>query len=110
MGYFRSRTLCAAARLGIADVLGDGEGTVDQLAAACRADPAALHRLLRSLASFGIVSESKLATFFLTPMGAPLRKNAPDSVTEILCRNRRTWVCIAVPIRAANMEIQSTCA
>jgi hypothetical protein len=31
MGYFRSRTLCAAARLGIADVLDDGEKTVDQI-------------------------------------------------------------------------------
>ncbi len=79
MGYARSRTLCAAARLGIADVLGDGERTVDQLATACQADPAALHRLLRALATFGIVSESKPATFVLTSMGAPLRKNTPDS-------------------------------
>jgi ubiquinone/menaquinone biosynthesis C-methylase UbiE len=79
MGYARSRTLCAAARLGIADVLGDGESTVDQLAVACRADPTSLYRLLRALASFGIVSESKPATFVLTPLGAPLRKDQPDS-------------------------------
>lgn len=79
MGYFRSRTLCAAARLGIADVLDDGEKTVDQLATVCRAEPTSLYRLLRALASFGIVSESKPATFVLTPTGARLRKNTPDS-------------------------------
>jgi precorrin-6B methylase 2 len=80
MGYFRSRTLCAAARLGIADVLGEGEQTVDRLASACQADPASLNRLLRALASFSIVSESKPGTFVLTPVGAPLRRDAPDSV------------------------------
>ena len=78
-GYFRSRTLCAAARLGIADVLDEGERTVDQLATACRTEPSSLYRLLRALASFGIVSESKPATFVLTPLGAPLLKNTPDS-------------------------------
>jgi len=57
-GYFRSRALCAAARLGVADALGDGGSSVDELAAACQADPASLHRLLRALASFGVVSES----------------------------------------------------
>src|SRR6185436_6466009 len=46
MGYFRSRALCAAARLGIADVMDDGERTVEQLATACGADRTALHRLL----------------------------------------------------------------
>lgn len=80
MGYFRSRALCAAARLGIADYLGDGERTVDQLAAACRADRTSLYRLLRALASFGVVSETGPARFALTPLGAPLRKSAPDSV------------------------------
>jgi hypothetical protein len=77
--YFRSRTLCAAARLGIADVIGDGESTVDNLAAACQADTASLHRLLRALATFGIVSETAPGKFVLTSLGKPLRKDAPDS-------------------------------
>src|SRR5262245_7514565 len=77
--YFRSRTLCAAARLGIADVIGDGESTVDQLAAACQADTASLHRLLRALATFGIVSETAPGRFVLTSLGKPLRKDAPES-------------------------------
>jgi hypothetical protein len=78
-GYFRSRALCAAARLGVADALGDEEHTVRHLAAVCRAEPAALYRLLRALASFGVVAETSPASFVLTPLGQRLRKDAPDS-------------------------------
>jgi len=79
MGYARSRVLCAAARLGVVDALGDGERTVDQLASFCKADPASLHRLMRTLASFSVVIETGPARFVLTPFGAPLRKDAPNS-------------------------------
>jgi O-methyltransferase domain/Dimerisation domain len=79
MGYFRSRALCAAARLGVADALGDEERTVDHLAAVCGAEPAALYRLLRALASFDVVAETGPRRFVLTPFGTPLRKDAPNS-------------------------------
>ncbi|MGH9640102.1 MAG: methyltransferase family protein, partial [Bryobacteraceae bacterium] len=69
MGYARSRALCAAARLGIADALGDSEQTVERLATQCQAQPEALYRLLRALASFGIVAETKPACFILTEAG-----------------------------------------
>ncbi|HEX4021475.1 MAG TPA: methyltransferase [Acidobacteriaceae bacterium] len=79
MGYARSRVLCAAARLGVADAMGSEERTVDQLAALCSAQPASLYRLLRALASFGVVAETRPASFVLTPLGQPLRKDAPNS-------------------------------
>jgi ubiquinone/menaquinone biosynthesis C-methylase UbiE len=79
MAYSRSRALCAAARLGVADALGDSEQSLDQLAAACGAQPAALYRLLRALASFGVVAETTPGRFTLRPFGAPLRKDAPNS-------------------------------
>jgi hypothetical protein len=79
MGFFRSRTLCAAARLGVADALGEDELTVERLAAACEAHPESLYRLLRALASFGVLSETKPRCFRLTPLGRPLRKDVPDS-------------------------------
>lgn len=80
MGYMRSRVVGAAARLQIADALSNGERTVAQLANACSADPASLHRLLRVLASIGIVTETAPGNFALTPMGEPLRQDAPHSV------------------------------
>ncbi len=79
MGYSRSRALSAAARLGIADALGDTERSVDDLAASCGAQPASLYRLLRALASFGVVAESASHRFVLTSFGKPLRKDAPNS-------------------------------
>jgi O-methyltransferase domain len=79
MGYFRSRALSAAARLGVADALGDDERAVGELAAECGAEPSHLARLLRALASFGVVIETAPGKFALAPLGRPLRKDAPDS-------------------------------
>jgi len=79
MAYMRGRVLSTAARLGVADALGDGERTLDDLATQCGANRASLHRLLRALASFGVVSETSPANFVLTPVGQRLRKDAPGS-------------------------------
>jgi SAM-dependent methyltransferase len=79
MGYFRGRALVAAARLGVADALGDGERPLDELARAVAADSGALRRLLRALASVGVFVETAPDRFALTPLGATLRKDAPDS-------------------------------
>ena len=80
MAYSRSRTLCAAARLGIADALGDEVRNIGFLAERCQADPDALYRLLRALASIGVTEETAPEHFRLTPFGKPLRKDDPNSV------------------------------
>jgi O-methyltransferase domain/Dimerisation domain len=80
MAYSRSRVVCAAARLGVADALGVGERSVDELAKTCSADRDSLSRLLRALAALGITSETTPGKFVLTPFGEPLRKDAPNSV------------------------------
>jgi hypothetical protein len=79
MGYSRSRVLCAAARLGVAETMSDEPRSVDQLAAACVAQPSSLYRLLRALASFGVVAETAPRHFVLTSFGKPLRKDVPNS-------------------------------
>ena len=66
MSYSRSCTLCAAARLGIADALGDEVRSVDHLAETCQANVDALYRLLRALASIGITEETTPKHFRLT--------------------------------------------
>ena len=63
MAYSRSRVLCAAARLGVADALGDEIRSVDNLAEACQADADALYRLLRALAGIGVAEETSAETF-----------------------------------------------
>jgi O-methyltransferase domain len=79
MAYSRSCVLCAAARLGVADALGDEERNVGFLAERCQADPDALYRLLRVLASIGVTEETAPEQFRLTPLGRPLRRDAPKS-------------------------------
>ena len=79
MGYARSRVLCAAARLGVADALGDRERSVSELASECQANPDALHRLLRGLASFNVLTETAPGKFRLTTFGSTLRKDVPGS-------------------------------
>jgi hypothetical protein len=110
MGYFRSRALCAAARLGVADALGDQPRTAQQIAAACGADPAALYRLLRALASFGVVAETSPASFVLTPFGRPLRKDAADSAwagvvfwADLIADN---WSYLTECIRAGQKAVE----
>jgi hypothetical protein len=79
-GYFRGKVICAAVRLGIADALGDGEKDLDDLVIAVASDPDALYRLLRTLASIGIVHEVTPTRFALTPLGQPLRRDVPGTV------------------------------
>jgi hypothetical protein len=78
MSYSRSYMLCAPARLGIADALGDEVRSVDHLAETCQADVDALYRLPRALASIGITEETTPKHFRLTPFGRPLRRDVPS--------------------------------
>ena len=79
MSYSRSRILCAAARLGVADALGDEVRSVEHLAETCQAEADALYRLLRALASIGITEEATPKHFRLTAFGTPLRRDVAQS-------------------------------
>ncbi|MFN0056106.1 MAG: methyltransferase [Planctomycetales bacterium] len=78
-GYFRGKLLCAAVRLVVADALGEGEKGLDDLAVTTQSNPDSLFRLLRALASIGIVQEVSHSRFVLTEVGRPLRRDVPDS-------------------------------
>src|ERR1700744_6726828 len=79
MGFGPSCVLCAAARLGVADALGDAERSASEVAAACRADPSSMYRLLRTMAALGLLEEMQQQRFRLTAMGRELRQDVPDS-------------------------------
>ena len=67
MAYSRSRVICAAVRLGVADALEDEVCSVGFMAEECQADANALYRLLRALASIGVTEETTPEHFRLTP-------------------------------------------
>lgn len=83
----------AAARLGVADVLGDTPTSVTDLGVALDTEPRQLRRLLRALACYGIFTESGDDRFEHTEMSRLLREDAPNSLRYISlwCTEPWTW-------------------
>lgn len=80
IGYQVSQAVHVAATLGIADLLAENLRTVGELASSTGAHPDALYRLLRALASIGILHEEPGRAFSLTEIGDGLRSDAPESL------------------------------
>ncbi|KOG30782.1 methyltransferase [Streptomyces resistomycificus] len=85
--------LRAAARLGVADALGDTPLAAEDLAAAVKTEPKPLRRLLRALTCYGIFAEQQDGTFAHTDMSRLLREDDPDSLRAIAlwCTEPWTW-------------------
>jgi len=79
-----SATVYAAAKLGIADHLAAGPKSAAELAGATRTHAPALHRLMRTLAGLGILTERHEQRFALTPLGEALKTGAPGSARATL--------------------------
>ena len=69
----------AAAKIGLADQLAAGPRNADELAAPMRLHAPSLHRLMRTLAGLGVLTERDAQRFALTPMGEALKTGAPGS-------------------------------
>jgi O-methyltransferase domain/Dimerisation domain len=78
-GYWISRLLYVAAKLELADRLAGGPKGAAEIAGETGTQAAALHRLMRTLASMGVLTEKDGQRFALTPVGEALRKGAPGS-------------------------------
>lgn len=79
-GCMVTQLVYVAAKLGIADRLAGGPRTATDLATEAEADPKALYRVLRALASLGVFAEDDGGRFRLTPAGVLLRRDDPDSL------------------------------
>lgn len=90
-GYKDTQFVALAARLGIADLLGNGPLTSDQLADATGSDPDALYRALRVLAVRGILTELSARRFANTPISDLLRTQHPASRREIAVFDAGPW-------------------
>ena len=79
-GSVLTQAIAAAAKLGIADVLGDGPLAAEEIASRVGADPEATYRLLRMLSGYSVFAVQPDGRFDLTPMADALRDDAPDSM------------------------------
>ncbi|HEX8150536.1 MAG TPA: methyltransferase [Pyrinomonadaceae bacterium] len=81
IGSYRiTHAVKAAAQLGVADHLGERPQGANELAARLSVNPQALYRLLRTLVSIGLLADAGDGLFTLTPVGACLRRDAPDGM------------------------------
>jgi hypothetical protein len=80
-GYGAAQAIHVAAVLGIADRLAAGPKTANELADAAGAHPDSLYRLLRALASIGVLEERDERRFALAELGQGLRSDAPRSLS-----------------------------
>lgn len=79
-GSVITQAISVAAKLGIADVLGDGPLPAEEVAKRVGSDPEATYRLLRTLSGYSVFAVEPDGRFALTPMGDALREDAPDSM------------------------------
>lgn len=79
-GFWISRAIYVAAKLGIADLVKDRAMTAAELAQETGTHAPSLYRTLRALASVNIFAKDDDGRFHLTPLAATLQSDAPDSL------------------------------
>jgi hypothetical protein len=92
-GFMPARVVHVAAELGIADHLATGARTAEMLAQEIDAAPVPLRRLLRALASIGLIEERERGLFALTEAGSLLRSDVPGSLRNLalMFGGERAW-------------------
>ena len=92
MGFRMTQLIYVAAKLGLADHLEHEPQTAQMLAQAVGAEPQALYRLLRALASLGLFAETEDGTFTLTPLAQLLQTGAAGSLRNLAILYGEEWL------------------
>jgi Dimerisation domain len=79
-GVWGSQIVHIAAKLGIADLLGNGPKDIEELAELTQTHPPSLYRVLRALASVGVFIEVEPRRFALTPAASLLQTGVAGSL------------------------------
>ncbi len=80
LGAMAAEVLFTAARLGVADLIGESEAAAVDLAAHYNADSTSFTRLLRAMTAMGLLTETAPGRFRLTESGGLLRSDHSDSL------------------------------
>jgi hypothetical protein len=81
-GHVIAQSLHLLALLGIPDLIESGHRDLEDLAAVTGTHPPSLHRMLTTLASLGVLTETAEGQFGLTPLGATLRSDIIGSLRD----------------------------
>ncbi len=91
MGAAVTQAIYVAAKLGIADILANGEKHIDEIARAADAHAPSLYRILRSLAPLGVFTETDKRIFANTPVSEVLRSGIPGSMRSSMLFMGEPW-------------------
>src|SRR4029077_6386780 len=84
MGGWVSQAIYVAAKLGIADAVGNGPKSCDEIAAVTRTPALSLSRLLRALRSLGVIGSVEGGKFELTALGRSLQAERAGSLRALV--------------------------
>jgi len=80
-GFWASQSISVMAKLGVADHMSETAATSSRaLAETLKLHPDALYRVMRALSTVGIFAEERVGEFRLTPTGATLKTDHPQSM------------------------------
>jgi hypothetical protein len=82
-GGWTAQAIYVAVKLGIPDQLAGGPLPADEIARRVGADPGAVYRLMRALASKGVLRHGSDGKFKLSSIGKALRTGTPGSVRDM---------------------------
>ncbi|MFL6467457.1 MAG: methyltransferase [Pyrinomonadaceae bacterium] len=91
MGAMVTQAMFVAAKLGVADILADSEKHIDEISRKAGAHSPSLYRIMRSLASLGIFTETQSRTFANTPLSQVLRAEVPGSMRNSMIFMGEPW-------------------
>jgi hypothetical protein len=91
MGAMVTQAIYVATKLGIADILADGQKHVDQISHEADAHSPSLYRVMRTLSSLGIFNETQPRTFANTPLSEVLRADVPGSMRNSMIFMGEPW-------------------
>jgi len=91
VALWQARAVYAAAELGLADLLAKGERSTEDLARETGTHAPSLYRLLRALASCGLVTETARNRFASAPLGDALRDGAPGAARATILTIAGSW-------------------
>ncbi|HEY1433751.1 MAG TPA: methyltransferase, partial [Thermoanaerobaculia bacterium] len=94
-GMWTMQSVATAARLGIPDALAAGPLTPTEVAAKVGGHPEAVSRLLRGIASVGMLARDGDGKYRLTPLGHRLRADVPGTFKDAFIAEADTvhWRC-----------------
>jgi hypothetical protein len=87
-----SKIVYVAAKLGLADHLAAGPQSAAELAGPLRLHAPSLHRLMRTMASLGLLTEHAEQRFALTALSEALKTGAPGSARATLLMLGSPWI------------------